>query len=116
MGQLLGERSLDQRIAEIKTIIDRMDFRWDKGFVTDRDTYVQKRMELQQELEKLTPIPHDDLERAADILQNFANHWQATGDDREAQKSLLQLIVSRVQVRDGKVVAIILRPNYCVTV
>jgi hypothetical protein len=73
-------------------------------------------VKLQQELEQLTPIPDDELEIAADVLANFADHWDAAGDDRKRQKELLQLIVARVWVRDAKVVALSLRPNYHVTV
>ena len=112
MGQLLGERSLEQRISEIKEIIERMDFRWDNGFFNNQNKYMQKRVELQRELEKLTPIPQDDLERAVDILENFTSHWEVIEHDRKAQKTLLRLILSRVWVRKGKVIAVSLRPNY----
>jgi hypothetical protein len=116
MGQLLGDQALDKRIAEIKTIIERMDFRWDHGFITDQDAYLQERVKLQQELEQLTPIPDDDLERAADLLKNFSRNWEAIRDDRKAQEQLIHLIVARVWVKGDRVVAISLRPNYHITV
>lgn len=115
MSQLLGDKKLDERIAEIKEVINRMDFRWDHGFITDQDGYLEERLRLQQELEQLSPIPDDDLEVAADILENFAQHWEETGGDRKAQRRLIQLIVSRVWVKDKKIVALSLRPNYHVT-
>ncbi len=112
LGELLGDKNLDQRIAEIKTVIERMDFRWDHGFVTDKDHYLEERVKLQQELERLSPIPDDELETAADLLENFRTHWDNTKDDRQAQKALIQMIVARVWVQGDKVVAISLRPNY----
>ena len=115
MGQLLGDKKLDERIAEIKEVISRMDFRWDHGFITDQEGYLEERVKLQQELEQLSPIPDDDLDFAADLLENFAEHWEAKGGDRKEQQRLIQLIVSRVWVREKRIVAMSLRPNYHVT-
>ncbi|GIL14735.1 MAG: recombinase RecD [Chloroflexota bacterium] len=116
MGQLIGDQNLDERIAQIKSIIERMDFRWDNGFITDKDAYLEERIKLQQELEQLTPIPDDELEVAADVLANFTAHWEATKGDMKAQEELIKLIVARVWVRGDKVVGMSLRPNYHVTV
>src|SRR5690606_17972996 len=74
--------------------------------------YIDKRLQLQQELEQLAPVPDDDLEQAADLLANFADHWKAREEDPEAQHDLVKLIVERVYVRDDKVVAMTLRSNY----
>ena len=115
MGQLLGDQKLDERIAEIKAVIERMDFRWDQGFVTDKDEYLEQRVKLQQELEQLTPVADDDVAVAADLLENFEAHWEATGGDRKEQQRLIQLVVARVWVREEKVVAMSLRPNYHIT-
>jgi DNA invertase Pin-like site-specific DNA recombinase len=115
VGQMIGDKSLEERTAEIMSIIERMDFRWDQGFITDQDHYLEQRLQLQQELEKLKPVPDDELELAADILSNFKYHWNLTEDDREKQEELIKLIVARVWVKDGKVVAISLRPNYHIT-
>jgi hypothetical protein len=56
-------------------------------------------------LEKLTPIADDDLETAANLLQNFAQ-----------QQELIQLIVARVWVRGDNIVAISLRPDYHISI
>ncbi|NLF78907.1 MAG: recombinase family protein [Chloroflexi bacterium] len=112
MGELLGEQSIEERLGEINGMIDRMDFRWDHGLILDQTEYLQKRLKLQQELESLTPIPEDDLERAADLLANFREHWEACGDDTEAQHKLVKLIVKRAYVRGDEVVAMTLRSDY----
>src|SRR5690606_14651850 len=78
MGAAIGNQHLEKRINEIKAIIQNMDFRWDMGFITDKDTYVEQRIKLQKEIEALTPIPDDELIKAADIVNNFPRHWQAT--------------------------------------
>lgn len=112
MGELLGDQQLENRVAEIKQVIECMDFRWDHGFITDQEAYLEERVKLQQELEQLTPIPEDDLERAADILQNFAKYWANCGDDPEAQHRLIKLIIERVYVQDEEVVAMTLKADY----
>ena len=57
MGQLIGDQQLEERIAHIKGIIERMDFRLDNGFITDKDAYLEERVKLQQELEQLDAYP-----------------------------------------------------------
>ena len=112
MSELLGEKGLEERLDEIRAIIKRMDTRWDHGFFTDEAEYMQQRIKLQLELEQLTPVPMDDLERAADLLANFQFHWEKLEGKPEAQHELLKLIVERVYVRDDKLVAMTLRSNY----
>ena len=112
MSEILGEQNLEGRLAEIKAAIERMDFRWDQGFITDKMDYLEKRVRLQQALEELTPIPEDDLARAADMLENFVKHWKACNGDPEAQHRLIAVIVERVYVEEGRVVALTLKADY----
>ena len=115
ISELLGDKKLEQRIAEIRNIIERMDFRWDQGFVTDEDKYLEQRVKLQQELEQLTPIPDDELEIAPNILGDFTAYWVATKSDRKAQRELVQLTASRVWAKGERDMAASLRPNFHVT-
>jgi hypothetical protein len=64
----------------------------------------------------LTPIPDDELEVAADVLENFTAHWEAAKGDMKVQQDLIQLIVARVWVEGERVVGMSLRPNYHITV
>jgi site-specific DNA recombinase len=112
MSELLGEKNLEDKIQEIKSIIERMDKRWDHGFITDEEAYIQQRIKLQMELEQLTPVPDDELEQAADLLANFKLHWERLEGDEELRHDLVKLIVERVYVQDDKVVAMTLRSNY----
>ena len=112
VGQMLGERNLEERLDEIRNIIKRMDKRWDHGFFTTEEEYLEQRIKLQHELEQLTPIPDDDLKQAANLLENFAAHWERLKDDQEAQRELVKLIVQRVYVQGKEVVAMTLRANY----
>lgn len=111
IGELLGEKDLSQRLEEIRAIIKRMDSRWDLGFVTDETEFLQQRRQLQQELEQLSPLETNQLERATDLFDNFATHWQQCGNDGEAQSVLIRQLLERVYVEDEKVVALTLRAN-----
>lgn len=71
VGQVLGLECLGERIKEIAKIIERLDFRWDMGFIT-QDKYVAQRTKLKAQLAQLPPIPHDDLAEAHRHLKIFA--------------------------------------------
>jgi hypothetical protein len=73
---------------------------------------MQQRVKLQLELEQLTPVPINDLEQAADLLENFRLHWEKLKGKPEAQHELIKLIVERAYVRDDMVVAMTLRSNF----
>jgi len=59
-----------QRMEEIQEIIHRIDFRWDHGFISPEE-YVEKRAQLEREVESLRPIDYEELLEAADLIQNF---------------------------------------------
>lgn len=112
MGELLGEKNLEERLQEIREIIGRMDMRWDNGFITDEQEFMQQRIKLQLELEQLSPVPENELEQAADMLENFQGHWERLEGDEESRHELIKLLVERVYVEDERVVAMTLRSNY----
>ena len=116
LGDLLGDKSLEERISEIKAIIECMDFRWDQGFVMNKDTFMEERIKLQQQLEELTPIPDDDLEKAANILNNFEQHWKSIAHDKQAQEKLIKMVVARVWVKDDDVMSLSLHPHFHVAI
>jgi hypothetical protein len=113
LANSLGEKCLQQRLDELTATIQRLDLRWDEGFITDKNEFVEKRRQLQQELDSLTPLAEDNsLEVAADMLENFTVHWQGCGDDIEKQHELIKGVVERVYVRDDEVVAMTLKADY----
>ncbi|MCA9947820.1 MAG: hypothetical protein KC449_30270, partial [Anaerolineales bacterium] len=67
---------------------------------------------LQMEMEQLTPVPDDELEQAADMLENFKAHWDRLEGDEESRHELVSLIVERAYVQDEKIAALTLRSNY----
>src|SRR5690349_8664805 len=87
-----------------------MDFRFDYGMIVDRDEYLIKRAELQAEFEKLQPAANTDLlQGAADLIDNFKAHFEACGDDIDAQNRLVSQVVERVFVQGREVVAVMFK-------
>ncbi len=113
VGKLLGQERLEERIAEIKKIIARIDFRWDMGFVKQEE-YIQKREELKAQLAELQPIPQDELIEAHRTLKEFPERWEK-GNAEERQR-LLYVILCRVWVLDDHICALMLRPCYFVVI
>lgn len=111
VAELVGNQQLEERLAEIRAMIERMDFRWDYGFITDKDTYLEQRLKLQQELEQMTPIPDEELNFAADLLANFQKYWEGAKDDPREQERLFNLMLVRVWAKDGQITQLHLRPN-----
>jgi hypothetical protein len=115
VAEMLGDQQLEARLKEIRETIERMDFRWDHGFITDADEYLEKRLALQHELEQITPIPDEDLAVAEDLIQNFGMYWDAARKNPVEQERLLKLMLVRVWVEDEDVVRLCLRPNLHIT-
>jgi hypothetical protein len=102
------------RMAEIREIIERIDFRWDQCFVSQEE-YVGKRQLLQLELDVLRPIDYDDLIEAANLVENFRTYWdQCETMDKplDARQQLLQKIVERVFVHEGEVLAVVVHGDF----
>jgi len=76
---------------------------------------IEKRTQLQREIEALRPVAYDDMMEAADLLQNFGSDWihcANVDNPNEAKKQLLTKIVERVFVYDQKVIAIGLHGDF----
>ena len=64
-----------QRMEEIKAIIERIDLRWDEGFIS-KEEYIEKRRQLDLEISSLRPIDYEELTEAADLITNFGQYWE----------------------------------------
>src|SRR5690349_16411345 len=97
-------------MADIEEIIKRVDLRWEEGFI-NKEEYVEKRRQLQRELDSLRPVDYDELTEAEDLLTQFRSYWDSCseqGNPDEARKQLIEKIVERVFVHDRKVLALVL--------
>lgn len=110
-----NEASL-KHIAEIEEKVKRIDFSWENGFMPQSE-YLEKRHQLQQEMEALRPVDYDDLMEAADLLINFRTYWDECRDVEEpdeARKQLFTKIVDRVYVYNQLVIAVVLHGDFSV--
>ena len=72
---------------------------------------------MQAELNSLRPIDYDELLEAADLLEHFADYWQAAGDfddPDEVRRQLVLKLVDRVFVFEGQLVSVVLHGGYAV--
>jgi hypothetical protein len=105
-----------KRMEEIREIIERIDLRWDHGFISQEE-YVEKRGQLQREVEALRPIDYDEMNEAADLIQYFGNYWdgcEEMDNPMEARQQLVQKIVDQVFVYNDQVIAVALHGNFSV--
>ena len=105
-----------KRMEEIREIIERIDLRWDHGFISQEE-YIEKRSQLQREVEALRPIDYDEMNEAADLIQYFGDYWEGCEEmdnPAEARQQLLQKIVDQVFVYNDQVIAVALHGNFSV--
>lgn len=103
-----------KRMDEIQEVVERINFSWEKGFMSPEE-YIEKRTQLQREMEALRPVEYDDLMEAADLLANFNTYWEKCAEldnPEEARKQLLAKIVDRVFVYDQQVIAVALHGDF----
>jgi len=108
VDDLLNQKQLRDRTEEIKQIIERLDLRWDNGFISKE--YLQKRAQFQQEMDGLHPLPRAMLEESLRVFRDFRKMWEE-GDPYQ-RKHLLGLVVEKVWVKGTEISAITLRPSY----
>ena len=98
-----------ERARELQGSIERLDFRWDMGFIEKGD-YLAKRTALQQQLEKNQPIAEQELTDAENVLPRFREDWQS--GNAAKRKLLLHTILEAVSVSGREVQALTLHPPF----
>ncbi|MEP7288827.1 MAG: recombinase family protein [Chloroflexota bacterium] len=112
----IDNESSFKRLAEIEEVIKRVDLRWEEGFL-NKDEYVKKRRQLQQELDNLHPADYDQITEAEDLLTNFNAYWETCATQvkpDEARKQLIEVVVEKVFVHDSQVLALVLYGSFAV--
>ncbi len=109
VDELLNQKQLRERTEEIKQIIERLDLRWDNGFISKED-YLQKRKQFQEEMDGLRPLPRAMLEESLRVFRDFPKIWEE--GDLYQRKHLLGLVLEKVWVKGNEISALTLRPSY----
>ncbi len=79
--------------------------------------YLEKRQQLQREVESLRPVDLDDLVEAADLLEHFRAYWdqcREVDDPARARQQLVAKIVERVFVDGDHILALVIHGNFAV--
>lgn len=112
-----NEEVLNQ-IEAIRQKIERIDFKFEEGFMS-KEEYVEKRNQLQIEVQTIQPIDYDNLIEAEDLLTNFKQYWsecRKQPDPDKARQQLLTKIVQQVYVYNQKVIGISLYGDFGVII
>jgi hypothetical protein len=102
------------RMEELQALVDGINFSWVNGFLSPRQ-YLEKRSQLQQEMEAMRPVDYDEMVQAAALIQNFRRYWdecEALEKPAAARQQLMAKIVHRVFVYDKEVVAIAMHSRF----
>jgi hypothetical protein len=67
--------------------------------------YVMRRQALEEQLERLAPPSDPGIERARELLEDFARFWELETEPAERRKLLLSLF-GQVWARHGRIVAV----------
>ncbi len=102
-------QQIDQRRNELQQSMERLDFRWDMGFI-EKEDYLAKRKALKQQLDQNQPIVEQELIKAETTLRQFNSDWIA--GDLACHKQLLNRLVESVWVTRGTIQGIKLQSRF----
>jgi DNA invertase Pin-like site-specific DNA recombinase len=112
MARELEDKTATERIAEVRTVLERLDFQFLHGIFTDKDEYLRKRADFSNEIDRLLPMLDVDLvAEAASLIQDFHKHFAACRGDVDEQHNLIAQIIERVFIQDGEVIAVTFKAN-----
>ena len=99
----------DQRRNELEQSVERLDFRWDMGFI-EKEDYLAKRKALQQQLRNNQPIAEQEIIEAETRLRKFKTDWETT--DLGQRKEFFFALVESIWVSGGTIKSIRLRSPF----
>ena len=106
-----GGEDQDRR-RELLTQLDRLQDLYVLGDLT-KPRYVMRRQTLEEELQRLAPPADPHLDRAQELLGDFATFWRAEPDPAERRK-LLSSLFDHIWQDTGRIVAVTPRPAFAV--
>ncbi len=101
-----------ERRRELLTQLDRLQDLYVLGDLT-KPRYVMRRQTLEEELQRLAPPADPHLDRAQELLGDFATFWHAEPDPAERRK-LLASLFDHIWQDTGRIVAVTPRPAFAV--
>ena len=106
--ELLGESDDDRKAQEkqrtnLEGQLDRLRVVFQLGDISE-SAYRAERDRIRSEIQTLRPVKRFDLERAAQVLQNFGVLWNAA--TMQEQEEIAQGMIERIYTFDGRIVTI----------
>jgi hypothetical protein len=98
------------RCRELLTQLDRLQDLYVLGDLT-KPRYIMRRQTPEEELQRLTPPADPDLDRAQELLGDFACFWHAEPNPAERRK-LLASLFDHIWQDNGQIVAVKPRPAF----
>ncbi len=99
-----------ERRRELLTQLDHLQDLYVLGDLT-KPRYVMRRQTLEEELQRLAPPADPDLDRAQELLGDFATFWHAEPDPAERRK-LIAGLFDHIWQDAGRIVAVKPRPAF----
>ena len=106
-----------ERMRQIQEVVAHADVSWEDGF-TSAEIFLQKREQIQQEIEALPRHDKRQIVQAADLLDNFSFYWHQCASFQtsdQARQELVSTLVDRVYINGRKVVKLILHGRVGIT-
>jgi DNA invertase Pin-like site-specific DNA recombinase len=99
-----GSGECDERRRELTGQLDRLRELYVIGDLS-KAQYVMRRQALEEELQRLAPPSDPGIERARELLEDFASFWELETEPAERRKLLLSLF-AQVWAKDRAIVAV----------
>jgi hypothetical protein len=110
-GQITQPTGEDHtRRRELLTQLDRLQDLYVLGDLT-KPRYIMRRQTLEEELQRLAPPTDPHLDRAQELLGDFASFWNAEPDPAERRK-LINSLFAHIWQDSGTIVAVKPRPAF----
>jgi DNA invertase Pin-like site-specific DNA recombinase len=98
------------RRRELLSQLDRLQDLYVLGDLA-KPRYIMRRQTLEEELERLTPPTDPQLDRAQELLGDFASFWNAEPDPAERRK-LINSLFAHIWQDKGQIIAVKPRPAF----
>ncbi len=97
----------EQMRAQLQSQLERAKKLYLLGDLSERE-YLAERTQVQSALAAIRPTQRPDLERAAELLENFGGLWHRANDQERLR--LMHAIIETAYVKGGKIIALEPRP------
>jgi DNA invertase Pin-like site-specific DNA recombinase len=108
----MGDANVTEKLEDLRALLAQMEHLSLTTVIHDIQAFVQRKQQVEYEIDRILPMIDLDLVRqAADLIQNFRTHFEDCNGDIDRQNQLISKIVERVYIQEKSVVAITFRSD-----